>query len=263
MTERNVDDLIREWTDIGEEHLPDRYLQAALAEIETTPQRGAWPAPLEGLIMRFQATAPYLAVAAVVVAAVVLYAAFAGPPVGVQDASPTPSPASPESSAPVSPSPTARPVVSGGTFTVNTPTGSVPMRAWEYTGQLATTPRPDGLVGYGFWSLAGATQYSVDIFLNPDTDYTGSQDTSREDLIVRVVTQVNDGAIGIFESTSGECRITFDESTATEAAGSLDCTDVPGEYSATSDPTLTDRVVQLSGTFAFTLSTDYRPGQIP
>lgn len=102
MTHRNVDDLIREWTDLGEEQLPDRYLQAALAEIEVTPQSGTWPAPVEGLIMRLRSTAPYLMVAAAIVLAVAGYFAFLAPSVG--DQGPSPAPAA-SATVPATPSP--------------------------------------------------------------------------------------------------------------------------------------------------------------
>ena len=252
MTERNVDDLIREWTDIGEEHLPDRYLQAALAEIETTPQSGAWPAPLEGLIMRFQSTAPYLAVAAVAVAAVVLYVAYSGSPIGDQDASPTPSSATPETSATLSPSPTAQAVVSQGTFEITTPLGSQPSRTWyqfdviDYPRGVSDPLLTEGLRGYMF----SKPNTEVTIYLDPNADYFGSLDTTRENLVVAFsFTRVGQTAIGFFESTSGECRITFDEFTPTVATGSLDCTDVPMTSSDTDPPI--DGVAQLSGTFTF------------
>lgn len=255
MTERNVDDLIRDWTDIGEEHLPDRYLQAALAEIETTPQRGTVAASLKGMIMRFQTTAPYLAVAAVAVAAVVLYVSFARSPVGVPDASPTPSPASTEPTVTVIPTATPRPVVPKGTFAIDTPAGSVPSRTFEYIGQLATSPREDGLVGYGFWYLAGGSQYSIYVYLNPDAAYAGSWDTSRDDLVVEVRTDDSR-----YVSTSGECQITFDRYSASEAVGSLDCSDIPG--TRVSDGAPQTGVVQLSGTFSIDPSRIcYRPEQ--
>jgi hypothetical protein len=252
MNQHDVDDLIREWADIGEEQLPDRYLQAALTEIEKTPQSGAWLAPLKGFIMRFQPIAPYLAVATAVVAAVVLYVAFAGPPVGNQDASPTPSPASPQSSAAVSPSPTDSPLVSSGTFEITTPLGSEPSRTW-YQFDVSDDPRgvsdpllTKGLRGY----TLSKPNTEVNIYLDPKADYVGSVDTTQQNLVVAFsFTRVGQTAIGFFESTSGECRITFDEFTPTVAAGSLNCTDVPMTFSDADPPV--DGVAQLSGTFTF------------
>lgn len=258
MNQHNVDDVIREWTDLGEERLPDRYLQAALDEIETTPQRGAWPAPLKGLIMRFQTTAPYLAVAAVVVAAVVLYGAFVWSPVGGPDASPTPPLATPESTATASPSPTPRPVAPKGTFAIDAPAGAMPSRTFDYTGQLGTSPRQDGLVAYGYFQVASGNGYSVFVYLNPDADYAGSWDTSRDDLIVEVHTQFSE-ADDVYISSSGECQVEFERYSASEAVGSLDCSDIPGWY--LTNGTQQDGVVQLSGTFAFDPSAvDYRGG---
>lgn len=86
----DFDAMLREWADHGDEHLPDRYLQAALFEISTSTQRGAWRAPLEGVIMRLQPVALFIGVAAVVIAAVAAYVAFAQPNIGGPE--PTPSP---------------------------------------------------------------------------------------------------------------------------------------------------------------------------
>ena len=167
MTDRNVDDLIREWTDIGEEHLPDRYLQAALAEIETTPQSGAWPAPLEGLIMRIQRAAPYVAVAAAVLMAAVLYLALARPPVG-DDASP-----------PALPSVTSSPEPSGEKTAAPSDTGEATPRAVqtatiELGGRLASLVATSDAVFAGVGSqivrIDPATGDTFQLLDIPDVD---------------------------------------------------------------------------------------------
>jgi len=85
----DIDQLMREWVDLGEDRLPLHHLHGALAEIETTRQRGAVSALLEDFLMRYQPIAAPLAIAAVLsvaigVAAVVIQPAPAGP-----DPSPT------------------------------------------------------------------------------------------------------------------------------------------------------------------------------
>ena len=89
--QRDFDDLLREWTDVGDERLPDRYLRAALHQIESTRQRGARPAPLEDLIMRLQPAASILAVAAVTILAIGAYIAFSGGNIGGPAPTPEPS----------------------------------------------------------------------------------------------------------------------------------------------------------------------------
>lgn len=101
--QRDFDDLLREWADLGDERLPDRFLEAALREIETTEQRGAWPVPLEGFLMRVQYAAPILGVAAVAIAAFAVYFTFFGPAAGEPGPSPSPS----ASARPATPSPVA------------------------------------------------------------------------------------------------------------------------------------------------------------
>lgn len=89
--QRDFDDVLREWADHGDERLPDRYLQAALRQIETTRQRGAWPAPLEGLIMRLQPAASILTAAAVAILVIGAYIVFGDANVG-RPPPPTPEP---------------------------------------------------------------------------------------------------------------------------------------------------------------------------
>jgi hypothetical protein len=86
----DFDDQLRAWADLGDERLPSRYLDAALAQIETTPQSGAWWRPLEGILMKLKPAAPFLGVAAAVVLAIATYQLIARPNVG--DSSPSPIP---------------------------------------------------------------------------------------------------------------------------------------------------------------------------
>ncbi len=69
----DFDQQLRDWSDIGDERLPSRYLDAALARIDVTPQRGAGWWPLEGLLMKLKPAAPMLGIAAVVLLAIAGY----------------------------------------------------------------------------------------------------------------------------------------------------------------------------------------------
>jgi hypothetical protein len=89
--QRDVDQLLRTWLEDGLDQAPERFVWAALEQVDRAPQRGAWRVSLEGFLMRFQPAAPILGVAAVAIAAVALYVAFAGGNVG--DPGPTDTPA--------------------------------------------------------------------------------------------------------------------------------------------------------------------------
>ena len=95
----DLDTLLREWSDLGGERLPERFLNAALLEVETVPQqRGgmrlnveSWPA-----IYRFVATG-----AAAAALALGPYIGLESLPTGELEATPSPpSSGSPEATAP-------------------------------------------------------------------------------------------------------------------------------------------------------------------
>lgn len=92
MNERDFDRQLAAWLDEGPASVSDRVIEGALAQVPTTPQRGAGLAPLRSLIMRLQPAAPILGVAAVAVVAALFYFAFWQPRVGGPEVSPTPSP---------------------------------------------------------------------------------------------------------------------------------------------------------------------------
>ncbi len=71
--ERDAEHALRSWIEEGAELAPERFVWSALEAIETTPQRGAWQASLEGLIMKLKSAAPVLGVAAAVVIAVAAF----------------------------------------------------------------------------------------------------------------------------------------------------------------------------------------------
>jgi hypothetical protein len=86
----DFDQQLRDWSDIGDEHLPSRYLDAALARIDVTPQRGASWWPLEGFLMKLKPAAPVLGIAAIVLLAIAGYQFFGGTVGGPTTPSPTP-----------------------------------------------------------------------------------------------------------------------------------------------------------------------------
>ena len=70
MTRRiDFDDQLRAWADLGDERLPVQYLNAALAQIDTSPQRRARPGWLEFPHMNRYAT--YALAAALIVVALI------------------------------------------------------------------------------------------------------------------------------------------------------------------------------------------------
>ena len=87
MTSRmDFDDQLRAWADLGDERLPDQYLNAALAQIDASPQRRARPGWLEFPHMNRFAT--YALAAALIVVALISISLFVRPP----DVGPTPVP---------------------------------------------------------------------------------------------------------------------------------------------------------------------------
>jgi hypothetical protein len=90
--DRDFDQTLRHWLDDGADQAPERFVWAALDDVERTAQRGAWLAPLEGLFMKLKNAAPYLGVAAAVVLAVAAYQVLLAPNVGNQGPSPSPTP---------------------------------------------------------------------------------------------------------------------------------------------------------------------------
>jgi hypothetical protein len=90
--EGDFDQTLRHWLDDGADQAPERFVWAALDDVERTAQRGAWQASQEGLFMKLKTAAPYLGIAAVIVLAIAAYQVFAGPNVGNSGPSPSPSP---------------------------------------------------------------------------------------------------------------------------------------------------------------------------
>lgn len=71
--EPNVDEIVARWVDDGPEVAPERFVWAALEEVERMPQRGAWRVAMENAPMFMKIAAPVLGVAAVVLVAIIGY----------------------------------------------------------------------------------------------------------------------------------------------------------------------------------------------
>jgi hypothetical protein len=89
--EPNVDEIVARWVDDGPEVAPERFVWAALEQVERTPQRGAWRVALENAPMFKKIALPFIGVAAVVLVAFLAYQQL-GPDRGqTPSASPSPS----------------------------------------------------------------------------------------------------------------------------------------------------------------------------
>jgi hypothetical protein len=116
--EPDVERLIRTWVSEGADAAPERFVWAAIGQIETTPQRGRWRRLLRRSLGERRSAAQALGVVAIVAIATLTFL-FAFRPAEVGP-SPSPSPtavpsatapSSPSASATVSPSPTGAPIV--------------------------------------------------------------------------------------------------------------------------------------------------------
>lgn len=85
---RDIDRRLHAWLDEGPQQAPEKIVWAALDKVEDMPQRRAWVAALDGLLLRVRPAAGVLGAAAVVVLALTAYLLFNARNVG--DTSPTP-----------------------------------------------------------------------------------------------------------------------------------------------------------------------------
>jgi hypothetical protein len=108
------------------------------------------------------------------------------------------------------------------------------------------------LRNYGFRWPWDCSCWNLQILLDPEADYAGTMATS-DTLVVRYsgVTGSQTPAGG-FESSAGECLVTFDEYSPSIVEGSVVCVDATGEYRLGSweeDPQ--PGVWQLTANFSF------------
>lgn len=77
-----------DWLDEGADRAPERFVWAALEDVERTAQRGAWRASTEDFFMHFKLVMPVLGVAAALAVAIVAYQVFGAPDIGIGDPPP-------------------------------------------------------------------------------------------------------------------------------------------------------------------------------
>jgi hypothetical protein len=65
--EPNADQIVTRWVDEGPEIAPERFVWAALDQVERTPQRGSWRVALENTPMILKIAVPVLGAAAAIV----------------------------------------------------------------------------------------------------------------------------------------------------------------------------------------------------
>ena len=98
--ERDVNDTVNRWLDEGADRAPERFVWAALEEVERTPQRGAWWVSLENLNMPVKFAAPVLGIAAVLALALAVGAFVLGGQNVGGPSDPSPSPEASSDAAP-------------------------------------------------------------------------------------------------------------------------------------------------------------------
>lgn len=81
--ERDTDRRLRAWASEGIDRAPERFVWAALDEIEQIPQRTAWRTRLDGLAIRLWPAAAVVGAAAVILLAIAIIAQVVTPNLGV------------------------------------------------------------------------------------------------------------------------------------------------------------------------------------
>jgi hypothetical protein len=81
--ERDTDRQLRAWASEGIDRAPERFVWAALDEIERIPQRTAWRTRLEGMAIRLRPAAALVGAAAVILVAIAILARVVAPNLGV------------------------------------------------------------------------------------------------------------------------------------------------------------------------------------
>ena len=83
--EHDTDRELRAWASEGVDTAPERFVWAALDQIERVPQRAAWRARLDGLAIRLRPAAGLVGTAAVAIVAVAILSRAVGPGIGTGD----------------------------------------------------------------------------------------------------------------------------------------------------------------------------------
>jgi len=88
MREPNADQIVTQWVDEGPEVAPERFVWAALDQVERTPQRGSWRLALENTPMLLKVAVPVLGAAAVILLAIFAFGRINPAPTGTPIESP-------------------------------------------------------------------------------------------------------------------------------------------------------------------------------
>ena len=94
--EPDFDQTLRDWLDEGSDRAPERFIWAALDDVERSAQRGAWRVSLEDRFVNMKPAALVLVTTAVIIGAIATYQLVVGPNVG----GPGPAPSQVSSSQP-------------------------------------------------------------------------------------------------------------------------------------------------------------------
>lgn len=89
---RDFDETLKDWLDDGADHAPERFIWAALDDVERSAQRGAWRVSLEERFVNMKPAVLVLVTTAAIIVAIATYQLVVGPNVG--GPGPTPSPTS-------------------------------------------------------------------------------------------------------------------------------------------------------------------------
>ncbi|HJT64593.1 MAG TPA: hypothetical protein VJ839_07485 [Candidatus Limnocylindria bacterium] len=89
--EPDLDQTLRDWLDEGSDHAPERFIWAALDDVERSAQRGAWRVSLEERFVNMKPAALVLVTTAVIIGAIATYQLVVGPNIGNPGPSPSPS----------------------------------------------------------------------------------------------------------------------------------------------------------------------------
>jgi len=80
--EPNADEIVSRWVDDGPEAAPERFVWAALDQVERTPQRARWRAALVNTPLLLKVAVPVLGAAAVIVLAIFAFGRLNPAPTG-------------------------------------------------------------------------------------------------------------------------------------------------------------------------------------
>ncbi|HEX6129512.1 MAG TPA: hypothetical protein VF071_10875 [Candidatus Limnocylindria bacterium] len=265
LNDRDLNRLLSDWLDEGPSTAADFVVERAMARVPTVRRRGA--ASWLPRLLRTQG--PLLASLAVLLVLGAAVALVIGSIIGPPDPPPSP-PVLPSDSASIESSPSASEEARAtGELVLEEIVGPISLGTsgpWLIERAQATTA--DELTQYRFAWFGNQSRW-LDLFLDPQSTYESGSRTATGRLRVVVAwffqntsegeSDPNAGT-GSFASDSGECTITFDTSTETHIAGSLECVDIPGTYDGGQE----GLIESVTATFSFDPNDSYAtPSSVP